>query len=161
VIDIVGEGLLVCMLSIPHMKTITLLFSIIFLAWQANAQEAIDVTDQTLKIGGLKEEELYFGFAAGDKIIFNFKEVNNKELKELEITEYPLSSKFSDFRTARVENKTIAVNKEGVYVFRFKNGAITGRVCKIQIQRVPAGAETKNFNTSVTWINKQDTTWNT
>lgn len=124
-------------------------------------QELLDVTEQTIKIGGLKEEELYFGFAAGDKIIFSFQEADNKEMKEIEIVEYPNNSKFSDYKTKKIENKTINVTKTGVYVFRFKNSAIAGRICKIKIQRIPANDETKNFNSTVTWINKQDTTWNT
>lgn len=124
-------------------------------------QEPLDVTDQTIKLGGLKEEELYFGFAAGDKIVFNFKEADNKELKEIEILEYPNNSKFSDYKTKLVENKTITVSKQGVYIFRFKNSALAGRICKIKIQRIPASDETKNFNSTVTWETRQETTYNT
>lgn len=124
-------------------------------------QEPIDITDQTIKLGGFKEEELYFGFATGDKIIFNFEEANNKELKEVEIVEYPTNSKFSDYKTKRVDNKTISVTKQGVYIFRLKNSALGGRICKIKIQRIPASEETKNFNSTVTWENQQETTYNT
>lgn len=131
--------------------------------WTATAfgQEPIDVTDQTIRIGGMKDEEIYFGFAEGDKIIFNFQEADNKELKEIEIVEYPSNSKFSDYNTKKVENKTISVTKQGVYVFRFKNSAISGRICKIKIQRIPAGEATINFNSTVTWETKQETTYNT
>lgn len=124
-------------------------------------QEPLDVTDQTIKLGGHKEEELYFGFAAGDKIVFNFKEADNKELKEIEIVEYPNNSKFSDYKTKLVENKIITVSKQGVYIFRFKNSALAGRICKIKIQRIPASDETKNFNSTVTWETRQETTYNT
>jgi len=131
--------------------------------WTATAfgQEPIDVTDQTIRIGGMKDEEIYFGFAEGDKIIFNFQEADNKELKEIEIVEYPSNSKFSDYKTKKVENKTINVTKQGVYVFRFKNSAISGRICKIKIQRIPASEATKNFNSTVTWETRQETTYNT
>ena len=125
------------------------------------SQTAIDVTDQTIKIGATKSEEIYFGFAAGDKIIFNFTEASGKELKEIEITEYPDNSKFSDFKTSKIENKNISVLKQSVYVFRFKNSALSARVCKIHIERIPLDESTKNFNTAVSWITKQDTTWNT
>jgi uncharacterized protein (DUF779 family) len=125
------------------------------------AQEKIDVTDQTIKIAGLKEEELTFGFAQGDKVIFNFKELDGKELKEIEILEYPTNSKFSDFKTALIENKTFTINKQSAYIFRFKNGALAGRICKIHIERIPVSEQTKNFNTAVTWATKEDTTWNT
>lgn len=125
------------------------------------AQNPIDVTEQTLKIGGTKEEIMYFGFAEGDKIIFDYAEADGKELKEVEIIEYPATSKFSDYKTAKIENKIINVNKKAVYKFRFYNGALGGRVCKIKIQRIPANEQTKNFNSNVTWITKQDTAWNT
>src|SRR5258705_8896211 len=87
-------------------------------------QTPIDVTDQTVKIGATKSEEIYFGFAGGDKIIFNFTESSGKELKEIEIMEYPDNSKFSDFKTSKIENKTLSVLKQSVYIFRFKNSAL-------------------------------------
>ena len=124
-------------------------------------QEPVDLTDQTIRIVGLNEEEIYLGFAEGDKIIFNFKEVDNKELKEIEIVEYPNNLKFSDFKIKIIENKNITVTKQGVYIFRFKNSAISGRICKIKIQRIPASESTKNFNSTVTWETRQETTYNT
>jgi hypothetical protein len=134
---------------------------ILFVAKTTKGQQVIDVTEQTIKVGGLKEEEIYLGFAKGDKIIFNFQEVNNKELKAVEIIEYPSSSKFSDFKSSSIQNKTLSVSKQGVYIFRIKNTNVIGRICKIKIQRVPASNETVDFNTNVEWITKQDTTWST
>jgi len=125
------------------------------------SQTPIDVTEQTIKIGGMREELLYFGFAEGDQIVFNFTEVDGKELKEVDISEYPSTSKYADFKTARIDNKTITVNRKGIYQFRFSNGAVSGRICKIKIQRIPADDQAKGFNTNVNWVKKQDTTWNT
>ena len=142
-------------------RQIFLTIFVIFFPVYLFSQAPVDVTDQTIKIGATKSEEVYIGFAAGDKIIFNFKEANGKELKEIEIIEYPDNSKFSDFKTSKIENKTLSVLKQSVYIFRFKNSALAGRICKIHIQRIPASDETKNFNTAVTWITKQDTVWNT
>jgi hypothetical protein len=140
-------------------KTILFIISFFTFTTYSFGQNEVDVTDQTIKIGGLKEEELLFGFAIGDKVIFNFSEKDNNELKEVEIIEYPDNSKFSDFKTAKIENKTFNVTKTGVYIFRFKNSAIKGRVCRIQIQRIPKSEQYINFNTSVTWVDKQDTTF--
>jgi hypothetical protein len=123
-------------------------------------QQTVDVTEQTIKIGGMKEEEIYIGFAAGDKIVFSFKETNRKELKEVEILEYPSNSRFSDFKVDKIERKELSVSKQAVYIFRFKNSALGGRVCNIQIQRIPANESTKEFNTAVKWVNRQDTVWN-
>ncbi len=131
-----------------------------FLTIQVYGQDPIDVTDQTLKLGGLKEEVLYYGFAAGDKILFNFEEVDKKEIKEIEIVEYPNNSKFSDYKTSTVANKTITVSRQGVYIFRFKNSAISGRICKVKIQRIPTDNTTRDFNSTVTWEAKQETTYN-
>ena len=127
----------------------------------AQEQELIDVTEQTIKIKGLSEEELYFGFATGDKMIFSFQEIDGKEIKEIEIIEFPENSKFSDYKTAQIEKKVISVFKQSIFKFRFKNSAITGRICKIKIQRIPASEDTKNFNSTVTWKNKQETTYKT
>jgi hypothetical protein len=143
------------------MKKMILPFFASFTSVLSYSQQPIDVTDQTIKIDAGKQEEIYLGFAEGDKVIFNFQEVKNKDLKEIEISEYPSSSKFSDFKTSKIENKTFSIFKQSVYIFRFKNSALSGRVCNISVKRIPASDATKNFNTAVQWIMKQDTSWNT
>jgi hypothetical protein len=123
-------------------------------------QTTIDVAETTLKISGLGSEEVfYYGFAEGDQLVFNFEEVNGKELKELEIIELPSSSKFMDYKSKKIENKILSINRTGIYKFRFSNSAVSGRICKIKIQRIPASNETKNFNTSVYWKTVYDTTY--
>ncbi|KIX21857.1 hypothetical protein SY27_04015 [Flavobacterium sp. 316] len=124
------------------------------------SQTLINITEQTIKIKALSEEILYFGFEEGDQIIFNVSEINGKEVKEVEIVEFPSSSKFSDFKTSKIENKTINVNSKGVYKFRFYNSSLGGRICKIKIQRIPTNESLKDFNTNVKWVTEQDTTWN-
>lgn len=124
-----------------------------------NAQNPVDVNESTLKIGGLGEEVFYYGFAEGDKLIFNFEEVNGKELKEVEIIEMPESSKYMDYKTRKIENKTLNITKTGVYKFRFSNSAMLGRICKFKIQRVPSSDATKNFNTSVVWEEQKQVTY--
>lgn len=136
--------------------TIALTF---LLSFRVPDQTSIDVADNTLKISGLGEEIFYYGFAEGDQIIFSFEEINGKELKEIEIIEMPSSSKFMDFKTSKIENKTILVNRTGIYKFRFSNGAISGRICKIKIKRIPSMEATKGFNTSVYWRTLYDTTY--
>jgi hypothetical protein len=123
-------------------------------------QTPIDVAEQTFKLGGLGGEEVfYFGFAEGDQIVFNFEEVNGKGLKEIEIVEYPSSSKFMDYKTAKVTNKIINVTNGGIYKFRFSNSAVAGRVCKIKIQRIPENEDAAKFNCSVFWSSVSDTAW--
>jgi uncharacterized protein with FMN-binding domain len=136
---------LVCMLSI----------------FSSRAQSIENVADLTLKIASLKEEELYFRFAAGDKIILNVKEESGKEISEIEVLEYPDIKRFSTRKSSVVKDQEIQVNSNAVYVFRLKNTALNRRDCKVRIDRIPAKAETSGFNTSVSWVTVNDTTWKT
>jgi hypothetical protein len=144
-----------------YMRKITLSLFLIFITLNIYSQELIDVCEKTIKVTALSEEVFYYGFAEGDKIVFSLEEANGKEVKEVEILEYPQSSKFSDFKTKKIDNKQIQVNKKNVYKFRIYNSSLGGRVCKIKVQRIPSNEKTKNFNTTVNWIEKQETTYNT
>ncbi len=42
----------------------------------AMAQTPLSLTERTLKVSALGEELLYYGFAAGDKLLLNFEEIN-------------------------------------------------------------------------------------
>lgn len=129
------------------------------LCLSASAQSTIDVMESTIKVGALSEEVFYFGFAEGDQLIFSFQEVNKKELKELEITEWPVSSRFAEFKINKIENKKIEVPRTAIYKFRLSNTAITGRICRVHIQRIPASVSTATFNTNVYWRVLNDTTY--
>ena len=122
-------------------------------------QKPIDVAESSIKVGIKAEEEVYFGFAEGDQLIFSFEEANGKEMKEVEIVEMPATSKFMEYKTSKIENKTINVLRTGIYKFRFANSAILPRVCKYKIQRIPAGAATQHFNTTVYFDEYNDTTY--
>lgn len=142
-------------------KFTSILLSFLFYQLSIAQLKPIDVAENTLKIGRFGEEIFYYGFAEGDKMIFSFEEANGKELKEIEIVELPSSSKFMDYKTNRIQNKTITINRTGIYKFRFANSAISGRVCRFKIQRIPASDVTMNFNTSVSWKTIYDTTYTT
>lgn len=131
---------------------ISLLFSEL-----CSAIEPILVTENTFKLNG--EETLYYGFAAGDQIIFDFKEANGKAVKEIEIVEMPSNTKFQDFKTTEISDKKIKVDNNGLYAFRFKNPIMAGRVCKIKIQRVPADESKISFDTGWHYENVNDTTF--
>src|SRR5689334_558992 len=113
------------------------------------SQKPVTVVENTLKLGPFKEEVFYYGFAAGDKLVFNFEEANKKELKELEIMEMPSTSRYMEYKTKKIENKTIDIANTGIYKFRFNNSTILPKVCKFTIQRIPATEATQNFNTTV------------
>jgi hypothetical protein len=42
------------------------------------SQKIIDVTEQAITVDAMKTEELFFGFAAGDQVVFNFSEKTGK-----------------------------------------------------------------------------------
>ncbi|MBK7561211.1 MAG: hypothetical protein IPI68_06725 [Chitinophagaceae bacterium] len=131
-------------------KLSILTFTSLLFYFSASTQlPAIDVADNTLKVAAFGEEVFYYGFAEGDKLIFNFEELKGKELKEVEIIELPSNSKFMDYKTKKIENKNLEITKTGIYMFRFANTGLGGRICKFKIQRIPASETTKNFNSSV------------
>jgi hypothetical protein len=141
------------------MKVLLLTLSI-FLSLNCFAQiEPVDVADLTIKIGAVSGEDLYYGFAEGDEIIFSFEELKGKALKEIEITELPTNSKFMDFKSTWIADKRIKVNKTAVYKFSFWNSSLAGRVCHINIQRIPKSNELKNFNTNWEWKKLYDTSY--
>ena len=142
-------------------KFTSILLGLLFYQLSIAQPKPVDVVENTLKIGRFGEEIFYYGFAEGDQVIFSFEEVNGKDLKEIEIVELPSSSKFMDYKTSSIRNKTITINRTGIYKFRFANSAISGRVCRFKLQRIPASDLTKNFNTSVSWKTIYDTTYTT
>ncbi|TAG99933.1 MAG: hypothetical protein EAZ15_10170 [Sphingobacteriales bacterium] len=140
-------------------KITPIVLTILFLTTKIFAQIPITVAEKTVKIGILGQQIFYYGFAQGDQMIFSFEETTGKEIKEIEITEMPSSSKFMDYRVKKLINKKINISQTGVYKFSFINAALAGRVCKIKIQRIPQSTQTINFNTAVYWRTNQDTTY--
>jgi hypothetical protein len=132
---------------------------VILTATRLAAQTPVDVIETSLKVAIMGEEIFYLGFAEGDKMIFSFEEANGKDLKEVEITELPSTSRFLELKTSKIVNKTIDIPKTGIYKFRFTNSAIAARICKYKIQRIPASAATQIFNTTVYTQMVNDTTY--
>ena len=124
-----------------------------------HGQKPIDVAESSIKVGIKGEEAVYFGFAEGDQLIFSFEETSGKDMKEVEIIEWPSTSKFMEYKTTKIESKTLTVPRTGIYKFRFANSALIPRVCKYKIQRIPASPATQNFNTTVYTDAYNDTTY--
>ena len=95
----------------------------------------VDVAELTLKISALGTEEFFYGFAEGDQIVLNFEELKGKELKEVEIIELPGSSKFMDYKTVKIVDKKISVNKiaKTVCVLCFIKKKITASIIENNI----------------------------
>lgn len=126
-----------------------------------DAQSPITVAETNFRLPILGEEIFYFGFAEGDQLIFFFEEQTGKDLKEIEIVELPATSRYKEFKTSKIQNKILTVPHTGIYQFRFANSVLMQKMCKLKIQRIPAGATTQNFNTTVYWRTVYDTTYRT
>ncbi|WP_207426599.1 hypothetical protein [Pedobacter sp. SYSU D00535] len=131
------------------MRTSFFLLLMLALSQLAFAQTLIDVTDQTLKIAARTEEDFFYSFAEGDKIIISLQELNEKELKSFEVVELPGNTVFADYKTTRINSKTLKANKNSIYKFSISNSSLSGRVCKLKIQRVPFRPANATHNTSV------------
>lgn len=132
-----------------------------FLSLQLCSQTPVLVVESTLKLGVMGEEVFYYGFAAGDKIVFDFELSKGKDIKEIEIVEMPATSRFLDLKPSKIDKKVITVSKTGIYKFRFTSSSIIPRVCNYKIQRIPASMETQNFNTAVYTHTVYDSTYTT
>ncbi len=141
------------------MKIATSLFLFTLLHLYSFGQDTIDVVEKTIKLGSLSRELVYYGFADGDKVIFNLMVENKKDLKDVTISEYPNNVKFADHTVEIVQNKVLNISRNAVYVFEYYNSSLSGRVLKVKIQRVPKSENTKYFNTNIKWLNKVDTTY--
>ncbi len=120
-----------------------------------------DVAELQLKVAPNASEELLYGFAAGDRILFTVEEVNDKTLTEVSVAEYPETYKYRQFEVKKEKNREFKVNGKAVYRFKFINKTKEDRICKVKIVRVPQSSDTKNFNTAVKWVTVHDTIWNT
>lgn len=122
--------------------------------------QRIDVAELQLKLKPGTTEELLYGFAEGDKILFTVEEANGNTVHEVSVAEYPETVKYKGVDVKKEKNKEFIVNNKAVYRFTFSNNSKGLRLCNVKIQRVPKKSEFKNFNTAVKWVTRQDTTWN-
>lgn len=140
------------------MKNLTLAICGLFCTNILFSQKIVDVTEQTIRLGAMDTEEMYFGFAEGDQVVLNFFETDRKNIN-LEILGYPVNYRFTESR-GKTENETVTISTTGVYQFRFHNTALSDRACKIKIQRIPAFDETAALNTTA-WQMQNDNSFYT
>ena len=63
-------------------KTVLLFIISGCLSLVIRAQQPIDIVESVVKVGIKGEEAVFYGFAAGDQLIFSFEETNGKEMKK-------------------------------------------------------------------------------
>jgi len=115
------------------------------------------VTDSTISLNFDETEELFFSFAEGDIIEFDFEMIKGKHFKEIEVYELPNNRIFSEFKAKKFSKKQIHIRNKGLYKFKFYSSSLTKRVCRIKIYRIPANESAKNFNTNWRWETIRDT----
>jgi hypothetical protein len=123
-----------------------------------SAQTPVEVYNGSFKIASVSEDTLYFAFAKGDQVIFDFESIG-RELKEFEILQLPHGSLFRVDDKTKIFAQKISIPVTAVYKFRLANRSATERECKLHIRRIPGSASTKNFKTTVAWKTVNDTTY--
>jgi hypothetical protein len=122
-------------------------------------QTPLTVADNDIEVPPDSVSEFYYGFAEGDQLVFNFHVEKGKELKEIEISEYPSDSKFIAKNSKKIENKVLQIPKTAVYKFRFVNEGKSTALCSVKILRIPGSDATKDFDPQVYWKTLYDTSW--
>ena len=137
-----------------------LLFSVILISQNIfSNSEPILITESTIKLGFDQTQVLFYSFAEGDEIVFNFEMIKGKHIKEVQIIELPSNLIFAEFKAQNISDKKIKVKNKGVYAFRFYSSSLSNRVCRIKISRIPAIPSTENFNTNWKWRTLTDTVY--
>ncbi|OYQ38236.1 hypothetical protein CHU92_06030 [Flavobacterium cyanobacteriorum] len=137
-----------------------IVFALFFISCFCFGQKT-DVAELQLKLEPNASEELLYGFAAGDKILFTVEEAGGKTISEVAVAEYPQTFKYRELEVKKEKNREFRVNQKAVYSFTFANKSKESRICRVKIQRVPASSDTRAFNTAVKWATVHDTLWNT
>ncbi len=128
-------------------------------SWLAAQSDTIEVAKVALKVGPRSTEELFYAFAEGDRIIFDFSELDGNAISEFTISEYPDQPRFQQVNTAQVLKGELRAARTGVYSFRFSNRALLkGRTCGLYLRRIPASSRYRSFNTAIRWEERYDTT---
>lgn len=94
-------------------KNILLILSILTFPITFANTNPILVTESTISLNFDETEELFFSFAEGDIIEFDFEMVKGKNLKEIEVYELPNNRIFSEFKAEKFsKNKFILEIKD-------------------------------------------------
>jgi hypothetical protein len=141
------------------MKSIIKLIVILFTS-TCYGNEPVSVIETTFNPSFTRDTEYLFGFAKGDQIIFSLEVIKGRGVREVEVSEYNGSSRFSDMKTSKIIDKVIHVSATGIYKFRIR-GSLGTKKCRLTVQRIPANPESISFNTSVYWKTLTDTSFYT
>ncbi|MFZ4427521.1 MAG: hypothetical protein ACOYOO_10210 [Saprospiraceae bacterium] len=118
----------------------------------------VEVCDIVLRLKGNEVQEVYYGFASGDQILFDFREIEGRTVAAFEVAEYPDNIRYRELESAEILGRSVYVQATGVYKFSIRNER-GERTCKLRISRIPAAEKTRAFRTGVRWVDRYDTTY--
>lgn len=122
-------------------------------------EEPVSVIETSIVLDFDRTKELFFSLAEGDQLIINMEMIKGKNLKEFAIFESSGNPLLTEFKVSNIKDKKVYIPQKGVYMLRFYNSALTRRVCKINMKRIPISDTTRNFNTNWQWGVKRDTVY--
>lgn len=128
-----------------------LILFLLFLSSFTYAQDMqpITVYKKTLKFR--KSIDMTFGFAKGDIVILNYKEIDDKNMRNISIYTYD-KTKIIYESVNKPTNGVVQYEMQNndVLYFYFEAPELLNRELSIEIQRIPASKETVAFNTGIT-----------
>lgn len=120
--------------------------------------QVVNVADASFDIGKKTDKIFYYGFAAGDRVVFHVESEKQKTIDLLEFYAYNSDqATFSLLKFKSIDTKEILIPTTGIYCFKFANQTRRVKVCHLKVERVPASPASRNFNTTVYWQKVQDT----
>lgn len=127
------------------------------------SKNKVQVADIDFNIPGLvtvgaSEEDFeypvyYYAFQKGDEITINLEMTNKQGTNVIEVFTYPdLNVIYSNDDFKDLKDHKINIHEESIYGFTFATKHVFDRDVRFQIERVPSSEGSKDFNTSVEWV---------
>jgi len=139
------------------MKKHLIIILLIFFALQTFSQEKILVADRKVSVN--KEgTRLVYAFQKGDKIIISMTVEKDKSINDLKF-EVNGNILMSASDVSSFENKEFIMPETNFFNFYFGGPNIGSRDFDLKIERVPASAEGKYFNTAIQQYKNYDTSY--
>jgi len=125
-----------------------LFFCLLFLPLVAFTQP-IAVADQTFRIDGT--HEFAYAFAEGDQIDLMIHLIAGRQLKSVELLQYPDRMLFRSYELDTLLHKTITAPQTGLYILRLIESGLAKKICRFTITRTPTLPENAKLDTRVGW----------
>jgi hypothetical protein len=126
-----------------------LFFLVLHVSARGQDREPVLVADQTFKMDGVSE--YVYAFAEGDRVELKAQELTGKKIRNVELIQWPDNPLLRAYDLDSLWNKTIQIQKTGIYLLRFQETGLSKKICRFTLHRTPASAETARLDTRVPW----------